>query len=137
MMNTLRWLAVAPAAILGLCLGVLLTAWLVSGADWLTYHYTYARPWWDGYLRPAAECMGAALTAFLMVTLAVLVAPAKRLLVAGTAFCAGTGIALSILPAKGEYAALGSALVAGLLAVLLTRWLTAGGLVRPLCLNDP
>ncbi len=126
MVNTLRWLAVVPAAILGLCLGIRLTGWLISGADRLAYRYSGFlfpdAPWWGSYVRPAAECLGAAVTAFLMVTLAALVAPAQRLLLACAVFCTGAALALAILSVKSEYAPLIAAIAGGLLAALLTKW---------------
>ena len=122
-LTLLRWLAVVPAACLGwiasLAFGLIELRVLdslcppdqwVSGmcvADW------YDEGFW------VASLLGAAVAAFLVVTLASFVAPSHRRIVALSAYFTGAGFAIYFGIALAEYSAMAAALVTGLLAVAL------------------
>jgi hypothetical protein len=123
MLKWLRWLAVVPAAYAGFvgaaAFGLLELHVIDSFCppdQWVSGFCE--APWYEKAFS-VAECLGAAVAAFLVVSFASVVAPAHRKLVAILAFVAGAGFAVYFGVSADKYIALVIALLAGALAVTM------------------
>ena len=121
-MNGLRWLSVAPAAILGWYAALMLGLVAHSGAQRLCpteemiSGLCVAR--WYPYAERAIMLLAVALSAFLVVVCASLAAPSHRVRVAWAAYAAGVIAAADFLMETGAAAEFTAAMVAGWLSVL-------------------
>ncbi|MCK9638156.1 hypothetical protein V3O24_14900 [Methylobacter sp. Wu8] len=98
MINVLRWIAVAPITILGFAIGLFLSLLLHDGIrvlrskDEMISGICIAQ--WFHYVEITVFCFGAALTACLVIALAVLIAPSRRVGVALAVFGIGCMVAI-------------------------------------------
>jgi hypothetical protein len=123
MFKWLRWLAVVPAAYAGFVGAV------AFGFLELRVIDSFCPPdqWVSGFCEAAwyenafsvAECIAVAVAAFLVVSLASVVAPANRKSVAILSYLVGAGFAVYFGASADKYLALAMALLAGALAVLM------------------
>jgi hypothetical protein len=121
MINVLRWIAVAPITILGFAIGLFLSLLLHDGIkvlcskDEMISGMCIAQ--WFHYAEITVFCFGAALTACLVIALAVLIAPSRRVGVALAVFGIGCMVAFKIALETTLVAASVTSVIAGLLGV--------------------
>lgn len=121
MINVLRWITVPPITILGFAFGLFLSLLLHDGIkgfcskDEMISDMCIAQ--WFHYAEIIVFCFGAALTACLVIALAVLIAPHRRVGVALTVFGIGCMVAFKIALETNLVAASVSSVIAGLLGV--------------------
>lgn len=127
--SVLRWLCVAPAAIAGWLLALVIALAVLGLVDSLCppeemVSGMCGAPWYPLASR-AVVCFGAGLSALLVVGLAAWVAPSHRRVVAWASFGLGAAIAIVLAGVASDVfsAELLSALGGGLLGVALARWL--------------
>lgn len=131
MVQVFRWLLITPACVaawyLALFIGLYIHSIVASFCppEFIVSGFCEA-PWY-----PTAEkivmCSGAALSAFLVVLTAAAVAPSHRVLASKIALAIGAVVAIIFAVAGGAYFALASALLAGLLGVLVATALVRRG----------
>lgn len=125
MINLLRWIGIVPTVIAGWYLALITGLFLFASLDSLCPPEELVSGMCNASWYPLASrlliCFGAALSAFLVVLVASLVAPSQRKAVAWVAYAIGAVIAfyMAILASRSSshYLELMTALIAGLLAV--------------------
>ncbi len=121
MINVLRWIAVAPITILGFAIGLFLSLLLHDGINALCSNDEMISGMciaqWFHYAEVIVFCFGAALTACLVIALAALIAPSRRVGVALAVFGIGCMVAFKIALETTLVAASVSSVIAGLLGV--------------------
>ena len=125
MINLLRWIGIVPTVIAGWYLALITGLFLFASLDSLCPPEELVSGMCNASWYPLASrlliCFGAALSAFLVVLVASLVAPSHRKAVAWLSYVVGAVIAFYMAVSASRYAShyleLGSALAAGLLAV--------------------
>ena len=121
-MNGLRWLSVAPAAILGWHTALILGLAAHSSAQRLCPPEAIVSglcvAWWYPSVERTIMLLAVALSAVLVVVCASLAAPSHRVRVAWAAYAAGVIAAADFLMETGAAAEFTAAMVAGWLSVL-------------------
>ena len=132
MVTQIRWLAVLPAAVAGWFLALIIGLIVHSGMESLCPRDQMdsgmcVAPWFP-YASNAVSAFGAGLAAVLVITLAVLAAPAHRIVVTRTAFVAGLLVAIYMLWQTSAIVEFVAAVSCGLLTVyVLQRYLRHPG----------
>ena len=126
MLPILRWLAIVPGCVaswyLALVVGLLLHSQIdrFCPPDLMVSGFCTAS--WYPAIERIVICLGAALSAFLVVVTAAVVAPAHRVAVSRFVLATGAAVAIWMGVRTDAYLELAFALIAGLLAA----WLIAG-----------
>ena len=125
MVTQIRWLAVLPAAVVGWFLALVIGLIVHSGIESLCPRDQMdsgmcVAPWFP-YASDAVSAFGAGLAAVLVITLAVLAAPAHRIVVMRTAFVAGLLAAIYMLWQTSAIVEFVVAVSCGLLTVCVMR----------------
>ena len=132
MVTQIRWLAVLPAAVVGWFVALVIGLIVHSGIESLCPRDQMdsgmcVAPWFP-YASDAVSAFGAGLAAVLVITLAVLAAPAHRIVVMRTAFVAGLLVAIYMLWQTSAIVEFVAAISCGLLTVcVLQRYLRHPG----------
>ncbi len=132
MVQVFRWLALIPACVaawwLALFIGLYVRSLIVGFCPpELVDVSGFCEASWYPAAEDAVICFGVALSAFLVVLTAALVAPTHRVLASKAALAIGTVVAIYFAVGTGAYFALAAAVLAGIFAVLVVttivkRW---------------
>ena len=135
MVQTLRWLALIPACVAAWWLALLVGLCIRSVVNSFCPPELVVSGFCEASWYPAAEdaviCFGVALSAFLVVLTAALVAPTHRVLASKAALVSGSAVAIYFAIGTGAYFALAAAVLAGVLALVVVNFFT-----RPVATSD-
>ena len=131
MIQVLRWLALIPACVAAWWLALFIGLYIRSVVNTFCPPELVVSGFCEASWYPAAEsaviCFGVALSAFLVVVTAALVAPTHRVLASKFALASGSVIAIYFAVGTGAYLALAAAVLAGILALLVVTFVAKRG----------
>lgn len=123
MIQVFRWLALIPACVAAWYVALFIGLYVHGIVDSFCPPELVVSGFCEASWFPAAEqaviCFGVALSAFLVVLTAALVAPAHRVLVSKAALAIGTVVAIIVAVETDTYIELAAAVLAGIIGVLV------------------